>query len=111
MTKEQPIPSITVEELQIKLQHPKKNILIDVREPGEYEVACIPNSHLIPLGELPSRLNELEGFDEIYLHCRSGGRSARALQFLQEQGLKNLFNVEGGILAWADRIDPSIQKY
>ena len=105
------IPTITVEELHQKLQALAPCQLIDVREPFEYEIARIPGSHLIPLGELPSRLHELNKDCEIYLQCRSGGRSADALLFLQQAGFSKLYNVEGGILAWADRIDPSVKKY
>ncbi|MBM3857896.1 MAG: molybdopterin-synthase adenylyltransferase MoeB [Verrucomicrobia bacterium] len=94
------IPTITVEELEKKLQqhHPIK--LIDVREPEEYEIAHIEGSQLIPLGELISRTNELPHDEEIALLCRSGGRSAQALLWLQEAGFSKLYNVEGGILAW-----------
>ncbi|HLB33687.1 MAG TPA: rhodanese-like domain-containing protein [Chthoniobacterales bacterium] len=101
------IPTITIEELQLRLQQGGNNMLIDVREPSEHELSSIPGSHLIPLGELPSRLEELQGANEIYLHCRSGGRSAKALLFLQEMGFKNVYNVEGGILAWEEKIHGS----
>lgn len=111
MMPEQTIPSITVEELQEKLQGPEPIQLIDVREPFEYEIARIPGSKLIPLGELLSRLNELNKEKTIFLHCRSGGRSADALLMLQKAGFSKLYNVEGGVLAWAERIDPSMTTY
>lgn len=96
------IPSITVEELQQKLQQPNSIKLIDVREPSEYETAHIEGSQLIPLGELISRIKELPSNQEIALLCRSGGRSAQALLWLQEAGFSKLYNVEGGILAWQE---------
>lgn len=105
------IPSITVEELQQKLQGSVPIQLIDVREPFEYEICHLPGAQLIPLGTLLSRLDELNKDQETYLQCRSGGRSAEAVQLLQQAGFSNVFNVEGGILAWADRIDPTVRKY
>ena len=74
----------------------------------EYDIARIPGSHLIPLGELPSRMSELDSADEIVIHCKSGMRSAKALRELQKAGFGKLFNVEGGISAWADRVDTSV---
>ena len=105
------IPSITVEELHQKLQQSSSLQLIDVREPFEIEIAHIPHAQLIPLGTLPSQLEKLNREQDIYLLCRSGGRSAEALLFLQKAGFSKLYNVEGGILAWAERIDPSVTKY
>jgi adenylyltransferase/sulfurtransferase len=102
------IPTITVEELQQKMrQHPPIK-LIDVREPSEYQIAKIEGSQLLPLGELMSRLTELSPEEEIALLCRSGGRSAQALLWLRAAGFSQLYNVEGGILAWRERIDPSL---
>jgi len=94
------IPIITVEELQQKLQQQHPITLVDVREPEEYETAHIEGSHLIPLGELMSRINELPHDQEIALLCHSGGRSAQALLWLRKAGFSKLYNVEGGILAW-----------
>jgi adenylyltransferase/sulfurtransferase len=105
------LPSITVEELQAKLQGTTPVRLIDVREPFEYDICHLPGAQLIPLGTLPSRIAELDKDQEIYLQCRSGGRSAHAVQLLQQAGFFNVFNVEGGILAWAEKIDASIKKY
>jgi adenylyltransferase/sulfurtransferase len=108
---EPPVPEISVEELQRKLQDGEKFVLLDVREGYEYDIARIPGSVLIPLGELHSRMSELDSADEIVIHCKSGVRSAAALRQLQAAGFAKLYNVEGGILAWADRIDPSVAKY
>lgn len=108
---EPPVPEISVEELKRKLDQGEKFLLLDVREEYEYDIAHIPGAKLIPLGELPSRMSELDSADEIVIHCKSGIRSATALRQLQEAGFAKLWNVEGGILAWADRIDSTVAKY
>ena len=87
--------------------------LIDVREPHEFQICRIPGSTLIPLGQLPTRVNELPtaaGSPEIIVHCRSGVRSAKAVRLLEERGIASR-NLKGGILAWIDRIDPTLPKY
>jgi rhodanese-related sulfurtransferase len=77
-------------------------VLVDVREPWEYEQMHIPGSLLIPLAELPLRLAEIPGDRDIYVHCRVGGRSARAVEFLREAGRTRSVNVLGGIEAWEE---------
>ena len=86
-------------------------VLIDLREPHEYQICNIPYAKLIPLGELPKRVNELNTADEIVAHCKSGMRSAKAVDFLKQAGFKKVRNMKGGILAWSDRVDPSVPKY
>jgi len=108
---EPPVPEITVEELKARIDRKDRFVLLDVREQFEWDVARIPGAKLIPLGELPSRMSELDSADEIVIHCKSGFRSANALRHLQKAGFSKLFNVEGGILAWAERVDPSVPKY
>jgi len=108
---ETPVPEISVEELNAKLKSGEKVTLIDVREPFEWDIARIPGAKLIPLGDLHSRMSELDSADTIYLQCKSGVRSANALRELQGAGFSKLFNVSGGILAWADRVDSSVAKY
>jgi adenylyltransferase/sulfurtransferase len=108
---EAPVPTITVQDLKAKLDRGDKFRLIDVREPFEWDICRIPGATLIPLGQLPSRMSELDSADEIVLQCKSGGRSARALKLLQEAGFGKLNNLEGGITAWAEQIDPSVPKY
>jgi adenylyltransferase/sulfurtransferase len=108
---ESTIPSVTVEELQQKLQETIPPLLIDVREPFEYQICHIPEAQLIPLGTLSAHFDAWAKDAEIFLQCRSGGRSAEAVKLLQQAGFTKVFNVEGGILAWADRIDPTVQKY
>jgi len=102
---------ISVQDLKRRLDAKEDFDLIDVRENQEWEIAKIPGAKLIPMGELPNRLNELNPDREILLQCKSGGRSGRALQFLKEKGFKNLKNVVGGIDAWATQIDPKVPRY
>lgn len=108
---EAPVPTISVSELKRKFDAKEKFVLVDVREKFEYDIARIPGAKLIPLGELPSRMSELDSADDIVLHCKSGIRSARALKLLNEAGFSKLNNVAGGIEAWADEIDRSVAKY
>jgi len=107
------IPEITVFELKAKMDQKEDFLLLDVREPFENEIAKIPGSKLIPLGELPNRLQELESFKnkEIVAHCKMGGRSAKAVELLQKSGFKKVWNVVGGITEWSNKIDPSVPKY
>jgi len=105
------VPTVTVQDLKAKQDRGDKFVLLDVREPFEWDICRIPGATLIPLGQLPSRMSELDSADEILLQCKSGARSARALRLLQEAGFGKLANVEGGILAWAEQIDPSVPKY
>ncbi len=102
------IAEMTVEDLKAMLHNKEKFVLLDVREPHEYEAANIHGSRLIPLGQLPDRIAELDKKEKYVVHCRSGARSARAVALLREKGF-DATNVAGGILAWADRIDPSLQ--
>jgi len=104
------IPEMQVEELKRRLDAGEDLFVLDVREPHEYQI-CHINGHLIPLGDLPKRVNELDSSREIVAHCRSGVRSAKAVAFLQQAGFKKVHNLAGGILAWADRVDPKMPKY
>lgn len=105
------IPTISVHELKQKIDANGAVTVLDVREPFEYEIAHIEGTKLIPLGELPRRLDELERHGEIAVHCKSGKRSAQAVQLLRRAGFTNVVNIEGGIDAWADEIDPNVPKY
>jgi adenylyltransferase/sulfurtransferase len=103
---------VTVQEMRRALDDPKLGIkVIDVREPDEYQIAHINGVPLFPLSVLPQRFTELDPNHQYYIHCKSGVRSLRALQFLREQGFKYLKSVKGGINAWADEIDHSVPKY
>ena len=104
------VPEISVEELKRRLDAKEDFVLVDVREPHEYKI-CNLNGNLIPLGEIPRRVNELDPAKEIVIHCHHGGRSARAVAFLRQAGFAKVSNLAGGIHAWADRIDPRMPKY
>jgi len=98
-------------EVKAKLDRGDDFVLIDVREPHEFQIARIPGSKLIPLGELPKHLNELDPNADIVAHCKSGGRSQKAVDLLKQNGFKHVRNMTGGILAWSDKVDPSVPKY
>jgi adenylyltransferase/sulfurtransferase len=102
---------ITPKEVKERLDRGDKFQFIDVREPHEYQICSIPGTKLIPLGELPKRLNELDPNAELVAHCKSGVRSAKAIDLLKQSGFKKLRNMKGGILAWSDQVDPSVPKY
>jgi adenylyltransferase/sulfurtransferase len=104
------IPEIQVEELKRRLDAKEDIFVLDVRETHEYQI-CNLHGHLIPLGDLPKRVHELDSSSEIVVHCKSGARSAKAVDFLRKAGFKRVSNLTGGILAWADRIDTSLPKY
>ena len=84
--------------------------VVDCREPGEYAAAHIPGVMFLPLSELQLRLDELQPEQNYYIHCRSGGRSMKLVQFLKQNGFKNVKSVAGGIHAWADAYDPEMPK-
>jgi adenylyltransferase/sulfurtransferase len=104
------LPEITVEELKQRRDAGEDVFILDVREPHEYQI-CNLGGHLIPLNDLPKRVHELDSSREIVAHCKMGGRSAKAVDFLHKAGFHKVKNLKGGILAWADRIDPSVPKY
>jgi adenylyltransferase/sulfurtransferase len=104
------IPEMQVEELKRRLDAGDDLFVLDVREPHEYQI-CNIGGHLIPLGDLPNRVSELDSSREIVAHCRSGVRSGKAVAFLQQAGFRKVHNLAGGILAWADKIDPKMPKY
>lgn len=101
---------ITANELKQKFASQEKFILVDVREPEEFEIARIPGSILIPLRELSTRFQELDPHQEIVLQCHHGMRSMQALHFLKSKGYTSLKNLEGGIDAWSD-IDSTVPRY
>jgi adenylyltransferase/sulfurtransferase len=104
------VPEIQPEELKQRLDAGEDIFILDVREPHEYQI-CNLNGHLIPLGDLPKRMSELDSSREIVAHCRSGVRSGKAVDFLRQAGFRKVRNLAGGILAWADRVDPKMPKY
>ena len=106
-----PSDDATVEQLKARLDQRDEPFILDVREPQEYQICNIPGSTLIPLGDLPSRLHELEGRGEMIVHCKSGARSAKAVKLLREAGFAQAKNLRGGILRWIDAVDSTLPKY
>lgn len=107
------IPEITPAELKQRLDAGETPTIIDVREPNEWEIGNLQahGARLIPLNDLPHRIDEIPEDGEVVLMCRSGARSGRALEYLRAQGRDRLVNLKGGILAWSDEVDSSIPKY
>lgn len=108
------IPQMTVTDLKAKLDAGEDFLLLDVREPNEWEIARIDGAHLLPLSKFADEWETtLSDHREkpIVVHCKMGGRSQRVCEFLAAQGFSDLANVAGGITAWADHIDPTIPKY
>jgi adenylyltransferase/sulfurtransferase len=97
-------------EVKAKIDRGDNFMLIDVREPHEYQICSIPTAKLIPLGQVPQRLDELDRDIEIVAHCKSGMRSAKAVDLLKKAGFRAR-NMKGGILAWSDKVDPAVPKY
>jgi molybdopterin/thiamine biosynthesis adenylyltransferase/rhodanese-related sulfurtransferase len=104
------VPEIAPRELKSRLDRGDDLFILDVREPHEYQI-CNIGGHLIPLGDLSRRVNELDSSREIVAHCRSGKRSAEAVEFLRSAGFRKVLNLKGGILAWSDEVDPTVPKY
>jgi sulfur-carrier protein adenylyltransferase/sulfurtransferase len=103
---------VTVHDLKKALDNPQLGIqVLDVREPDEHRIARINGVRLVPLSALPHRFAELDPHQAYYIHCKAGGRSLKAVQFLREQGFQNLKSVKGGITAWSDEIDRTVPKY
>jgi adenylyltransferase/sulfurtransferase len=105
------VPEISVDELKAMRDRGDRFTLVDVREPREWEVSDISGSLKIPLGRLPQSLDQLSPDDDIVVYCRSGARSANAVQFLGNRGYTRAKNLVGGINRWAERIDPSLPRY
>jgi adenylyltransferase/sulfurtransferase len=105
------VDRISVEELKQKIDNNEDIFLLDVREPHEYQINSIKDGYLIPLNDLPNRVNELDTSREIVAYCKVGGRSAHAVAFLKKAGFKKVKNLVGGINAWASKIDRSMPRY
>jgi sulfur-carrier protein adenylyltransferase/sulfurtransferase len=102
---------ITPKELKERLDRGDEVFVLDVREPHEYQICKLEGSTLIPLGELPKRMHELDSAREMIVHCKLGGRSAKAVDLLRQAGFKKIKNLTGGIDAWAQQVDPSMPRY
>ncbi len=103
---------MTATELKERLDRGDDVQVIDVREQNEYDTARLPDSKLIPLGQVVSRMSEIDPNRETVVHCKGGGRSAKAIEALQRAGFEGkLINLKGGITAWSNEVDPSVPKY
>lgn len=104
---------ISVSELKKRLDAGDQFVLLDIREPYELDIAVLKNTFHIPMGDLPERLEDLEPYKDrdIIVYCRSGRRSSHCVEFLRDQGFPRSFNLRGGIIAWSDEVDPTVQKY
>jgi sulfur-carrier protein adenylyltransferase/sulfurtransferase len=105
------VPGMSVQELKGKMDARDAFELIDVREPFEFEIARIDGAKLIPLGDILGRADELDREQTLIVHCHSGRRSAQAVRLLKQRGFANVYNLEGGIDAWSEFIDPTVPKY
>ena len=105
------VPQITVEELRDRRSAGADAVLLDVREPHEYALSDLPGAIKVPLATLPKNLDRIPRDRDLVVYCRSGARSANAVQFLRQMGYDRAVNLEGGMNAWAERIDPSLRKY
>jgi len=105
------VPEISARDVKQMMDQNKPFVLIDVREPHEFQICRISGSILMPLGDVPRRMNELNSADDIVVHCRSGQRSAQAVSLLMKAGFRKIHNLRGGVLAWADQVDSSMPKY
>ncbi|HXY41685.1 MAG TPA: ubiquitin-like small modifier protein 1 [Vicinamibacteria bacterium] len=106
-----PVEEITARELRQRLDAGEELTVVDVREPHEWAICRIEGARLVPLGTLPERLHEFDSSRAYVLHCKSGARSARAIQLLRQAGFRRLLNLRGGVLAWAREVDPSLPTY
>ena len=104
------IPQMSVRELKQRIDQGNAPVVIDVREPQEYQI-CNLGARLIPMHTVPARLDEIPHDQPVVIQCKSGGRSQRVAEFLAANGYSNVSNLAGGILAWAAEIDPSMPRY
>jgi adenylyltransferase/sulfurtransferase len=108
----QPMPQMTATELKQRLDNGEDIQIVDVREDNEVAIGKLPNSIHIPLAQVLNRMSEIDPTRETVVHCKMGGRSARAIDALKRSGFTgNLTNLTGGIIAWSNEVDPSVPKY
>lgn len=105
------VNEVSPEELQAEIDAGRAPLMLDVREPWELDICRLPDIVHIPMGEVPDRLGELDRSRPVTVICRSGGRSLRVAQFLEQNGFARVSNLTGGMLAWGERIDPSMRPY
>lgn len=113
MTNDADVPEITATELKARLDKGDVPVLVDVREHFERQIADLPEHGQlrIPVGEILQRVGELEAYRGVVVYCRSGSRSAWAVRLLRERGLEKVVNLKGGVLAWRQEVDPTLQAY
>ena len=109
--KKEILMNLTPEELKARLNRGEKLVLLDIREPEECAICQIDGSTWIPMRELPTRINELNPKDSVVVYCHSGGRSTQVVRWLLNQGFRQAENLDGGIDAWAELIDPTMERY
>lgn len=102
---------IAVEELKMRMDNSDSFLLLDIREPFEYEICRLPGAKLIPMGEIQNHLDELNNQQEVIVYCHAGVRSARVVAWLRQKGFVNAKNLAGGIDAWSCQIDPNVPRY
>lgn len=108
----QPMPEISATELKQRLDNGEDIQIVDVREANEVAIGKLPDSIHIPLGQILNRMSEIDPARETVVHCKMGGRSARAIDALKRSGYTgNLMNLKGGITAWSNEVDPNVPKY
>jgi len=105
------VKEMTPREFAARAETSPAPVLLDVREAWELAIARVDDAVHIPMGEIPTRLGELETEREIVVLCRSGGRSAQVVRYLEQQGYPRVWNLAGGILAWSEQLDPSLSPY
>jgi adenylyltransferase/sulfurtransferase len=105
------LPAVTVQELKSMMDLGQDFLLLDVREPFEWDIAKLSGATLIPLGDLPRRLDEIPQGKKLVVHCKAGGRSAKAVEILRNAGFTNAWNVTGGINAWSREVDVTVPLY
>jgi adenylyltransferase/sulfurtransferase len=111
-TTQQSMPEISATELKQRLDNGEDIQIVDVREPDEVAIAKLPNSIHIPLAQVVNRMSEIDPARETVVHCKMGGRSAKAIEALKRSGFTgNLTNLKGGIIGWSNEVDPSVPKY
>ena len=105
------VQDLSPEELKAQWDAGAQPQVLDVREAWELEISSLPGVRHIPMNEVPERLGELETGQPLVVMCRSGARSLRVAQYLEQRGFAHVSNLSGGILAWGERIDPSLRPY
>jgi adenylyltransferase/sulfurtransferase len=105
------VQELLVEELKARIDAGETPLVIDVREAWELEISRLPFARHLPMGQIPDRLGELDAETPVIVMCRSGGRSLQVGRFLESHGFRSVANLTGGILAWGERIDPSLRPY